>query len=95
VDTGTGQAIPGYAAYGDFNYRSIGLIVHMAYEWAQRIGDMRNLQWSSLDLDAQRLDLEQSKRGVSVHIPISDTLDCYAATTTQRLWSPTLCSTTC
>lgn len=61
-------------AYGDFNYRSIGLIVHMAYEWAQRIGDMRNLQWSSLDLDAQRLDLEQSKRGVSVHIPISDSL---------------------
>jgi integrase len=32
------------------------------------------LRWSSLDLNAQRLDLEQSKRGVSVHIPISDTL---------------------
>ena len=62
------------AAYSDFNYRSVGLIVHMAYEWAQRIGDMRNLRWASLDLDAQRLDLEQSKRGVSVHIPISDTL---------------------
>jgi integrase len=61
-------------AYSNFNYRSIGLIVHMAYEWAQRIGDMRNLQWSSLDLDAQRLDLEQSKRGASVHIPISDSL---------------------
>jgi integrase len=61
-------------AYADFNYRSIGLIVHMAYEWAQRIGDMRNLKWTNLDLDAQRLDLEQSKRGASVHIPISDSL---------------------
>lgn len=61
-------------AYSEWRFRSIGLIVHMGYEWGQRIGDMRLLQWDSLDLDAQRLDLIQSKRGVDVHIPISDNL---------------------
>lgn len=61
-------------AYSNFQYRSIGLIVHMAYEWAQRIGDMRMLTWDKLDLDAQRLDLTQSKRSADVHLPISDSL---------------------
>ena len=61
-------------AYGDFKWRSIGLIVHMAYEWGQRVGDMRLLKWDSLDLDAQRLDLTQSKRNADVHLPISNGL---------------------
>jgi len=61
-------------AYSDFKWRSIGLIVHMAYEWAQRVGDMRTLTWDEIDLDAQRLDLTQSKRGADVHLPISDSL---------------------
>lgn len=61
-------------AYSDFKYRSIGLIVHMAYDWAQRIGDMRLLTWDSLDLTAQRIDLTQSKRNAEVHLPISDEL---------------------
>ena len=61
-------------AYSDFKWRSIGLIVHMAYEWAQRVGDMRTLTWDSLDLDAQRVDLTQSKRNAEVHLPISDGL---------------------
>ena len=34
-------------AYSDFSYRNIGLIVHMAYEWGQRIGDMRLLTWDN------------------------------------------------
>ena len=58
----------------DFEYRSIGLIVHMAYEWAQRIGDMRTLTWDSINLDDRRVDLTQSKRGAEVHLPISDSL---------------------
>lgn len=62
-------------AYNDFKWRSVGLIVQMAYEWAQRIGDMRLLKWQHLDLDAQRLDIEQSKRGVDVHLPIGDSLN--------------------
>ena len=49
-------------AYSDFQYRNIGLIVHMAYEWCQRLGDMRTLRWDNLDLKKQQLYLEQSKR---------------------------------
>lgn len=58
-------------AYGDMQYRSIGLIVQMAYDWGQRVGDMRLLTWDSLDLDQCRLDLNQSKRNADVKLPIS------------------------
>ena len=62
-------------AYSEFDYRSIGLIVHMAYEWAQRLGDMRTLTWDKLDLEAQRCDLTQRKRGAEVHLPIPPQLN--------------------
>jgi integrase len=58
-------------AYSDFQYRSIGLIVHMAYDWGQRVGDMRLMTWDKLDLDTCRLDLTQSKRNAEVHLPIN------------------------
>ena len=61
-------------AYSDFDYRNVGLIVHMAYEWCQRLGDMRMLKWENLDLDTQQLTLEQSKRRADVFLPISDNL---------------------
>ena len=61
-------------AYSDFDYRNVGLIVHMAYEWCQRLGDMRMLTWDNLDLDKQQLTLEQSKRRADVFLPISDNL---------------------
>jgi integrase len=61
-------------AYSDFEYRSVGLIVQMAYEWCQRLGDMRMLQWHSLDLEGKRLNLEQSKRRSDVSLPVSDDL---------------------
>ena len=61
-------------AYTKYAYRSVGLIVHMAYEWCQRIGDMRMLTWSSIDFDAKQLHLEQSKRRARVYLPISDDL---------------------
>jgi integrase len=61
-------------AYSDFKWRSIGLIVHMAYECAQRVGDMRVLTWDKVNLEAQRIDLTQSKRGADVHLPIPDEL---------------------
>jgi integrase len=60
--------------YSDFDYRNIGLIVHMAYEWCQRLGDMRLLTWDAIDFDTQRLHLEQSKRRAQVTLPISDDL---------------------
>lgn len=61
-------------AYSDFRWRSIGLLVHMSYDWGQRVGDMRMLQWDKLDLQGCRLDLTQSKRNAQVHLPIGDSL---------------------
>ena len=61
-------------AYSDFRWRSIGLIVHMAYDWGQRVGDIRLLTWDSLDLNHCRIDMTQSKRNAEVHLPISQGL---------------------
>ena len=61
-------------AYSDFRWRSIGLIVHMAYDWGQRVGDIRLLTWDSLDLNECRIDLTQNKRNAEVHLPISQGL---------------------
>jgi len=57
-------------AYSKWKWRSIGLIVQMAYEWGQRVGDMRMLMWTAIDFDKRRCDLVQSKRGAAVHLPI-------------------------
>lgn len=61
-------------AYSDQKWHGVGLIVHMAYEWGQRIGDMRTLTWDYVDLDQCRTDLTQSKRNAEVHLPISQNL---------------------
>ena len=61
-------------AYSDFHWRSIGLIVHMAYDWGQRVGDMRVLTWDKVDLVICQLNLTQSKRNAEVHLPISSGL---------------------
>ena len=61
-------------AYSDFRWRSIGLIVHMAYDWGQRVGDVRLLTWNSLDLNQCRIDMVQSKRNAEIHLPISQGL---------------------
>jgi|TARA_B110000211_G_C13953739_1_gene497369 integrase len=61
-------------AYSDFKYRSIGLIVHMAYEWAQRVGDMRLLKWEQVDIPNREINFVQSKRNAEVHLPIGSSL---------------------
>jgi integrase len=61
-------------AYSNFKTRNLGLIVQMAYEWCQRIGDMRLLKFEYIDFDNGILHLEQSKRRATVHLPISDEL---------------------
>tara|TARA_X000001388_G_scaffold17449_3_gene10809 strand:+ start:1851 stop:2666 length:816 start_codon:yes stop_codon:yes gene_type:complete len=61
-------------AYSDFNTRNVGIIVHMAYEFAQRVGDMRTLEWDNIDFGNKVLNLTQSKRRAEVHIPISNDL---------------------
>ena len=62
------------AAYSDFSTRNIGLIAHMAYEWGQRLGDMRLLTWDNIDFETKTVAIEQSKRHADVHLPISDDL---------------------
>lgn len=62
------------AAYGDFSTRNVGLIAHMAYEWCQRLGDMRLLTWDAIDFESQTVYIEQSKRRAEVHLPIEDDL---------------------
>lgn len=61
-------------AYSNFETRNVGLIAQMAYEWCQRLGDMRMLTWNNLDLDAKTMHIEQSKRRAEVFLPISDGL---------------------
>ncbi len=61
-------------AYGEFKWRSVGLIVQMAYEWCQRLGDMANLTWDKYDFDNRVLYLEQSKRRARVELPTTDEL---------------------
>ena len=58
----------------NYKWRSIGLIIQMAYEWGQRVGDMRMLTWDTIDFDKGRCDLTQSKKGTDVHLPISGAL---------------------
>tara|TARA_Y100000114_G_scaffold132676_1_gene131587 strand:+ start:1118 stop:2074 length:957 start_codon:yes stop_codon:yes gene_type:complete len=59
-------------AYKEWETANIGLIVHMAYSFGQRIGDMRELQWSNIDFENKKLSLEQSKRRAEIHLPIYD-----------------------
>lgn len=61
-------------AYSEFKWRNVGLIVQMAHEWGQRLGDMRMLKWSNYDMETGVLTLEQSKRRATVTIPTSQTL---------------------
>jgi integrase len=61
-------------AYSQFEYRNIGLIVQMAYELCQRVGDMRTLTFDCIDFENNILHLEQSKRGAEVHLPIEPQL---------------------
>lgn len=61
-------------AYADFSTRNIGLIAQMAYEWCQRLGDMRMLTWDTIDFEAQTVHIKQSKRRAEVFLPISDEL---------------------
>lgn len=62
------------AAYSKWETRNIGLIAQMAYEWCQRLGDIRLLEWESLHFDKGIVHIEQSKRRAEVFLPISDGL---------------------
>lgn len=61
-------------AFSHYSKRGVGLIVYMAYEWGQRLGDIRLLTWDKYDVDTGVLTLEQSKRRARVTIPTSPEL---------------------
>ena len=59
-------------AYSNWKTRDIGLIIHMAYAFCQRLGDMRTLKWSNFDDNFTVLYLQQSKRRAKVEIPVDE-----------------------
>lgn len=59
-------------AFTDFDWRNVGLIVLMCYEWAQRPTDIRLLKWSSINFKEKKVKIKQTKRGATVELPISD-----------------------
>ena len=61
-------------AFTNFEFRNIGLIVLMCYEWGQRPIDIRNLTWDQVDLDSGVVTITQTKRGATVELPIPDNL---------------------
>lgn len=61
-------------AFSDFDWRNVGVIVNMAYEWGQRLGDMRELTWDEYNIDTGILTLTQSKRGANIQVPTSEGL---------------------
>ena len=62
-------------AFTKFEWRNIGLIVMMCYEWAQRPIDIRNLTWDKLKLDEKIVTITQTKRGATVELPIPEHLE--------------------
>ena len=61
-------------AFTKFDWRNIGLIVLMAYEWGQRPVDIRNLKWSDVHFDQEMVIITQTKRGAVVELPIPENL---------------------
>ena len=62
------------AAFQKFDWRNIGLIVLMCYEWGQRPVDIRNLLWTNVFLDEKKVVITQTKRGAIVELPIPSNL---------------------
>ena len=76
-------------AFSKFEWRNVGMIVNMAYEWGQRLGDMRMLTWDSYDRETGTLTLTQSKRGANITVPTSDGLKAMLAQQYEDFgWQP-------
>lgn len=61
-------------AFTKFEWRNVGLLVLMCYEWAQRPKDICLLTWDRVDLDRARVQIKQTKRGAEVKLPIDEPL---------------------
>tara|TARA_R100001377_G_scaffold83460_1_gene65012 strand:- start:1053 stop:1940 length:888 start_codon:yes stop_codon:yes gene_type:complete len=61
-------------AYGNYKYRNIALLCQLAYDFGQRLTDIRQLKWSNINFIEKTANIKQLKRGASVHLPIKDEL---------------------
>lgn len=61
-------------AFSKWQWRSMGIIGLLCYEFAQRPRDIANLRWEDIDWDKRQVTIRQSKRGVTVYVPLSDEL---------------------
>lgn len=57
-------------AFGDFKYRSVGIIVLLCYEWGQRPVDIAYLTWDCVDFDEKVCTITQRKTKAVVYLPI-------------------------
>jgi integrase len=61
-------------SFTKFEWRNVGLLALMCYEWAQKVQDIVNLEWSSLDLDSATASITPINKGKPVTIPIEEPL---------------------
>jgi integrase len=61
-------------AFSKYEWRNVGLITYLCYEWGQRPTDIYNLKWDNLNFETGICTLTQSKRGATVYLPITDAL---------------------
>ena len=61
-------------AFGKWEWRNVGIIFYMIYEWGQRVSDILNLKWSNIDFDSRTVTIRQSKKDAIVKLPISEGL---------------------
>jgi len=60
-------------AFSRFEWRSVGVMILLAYETSQRATDLREAKWDNIRFDTKEFVLEeQSKRGAEVAIPLAD-----------------------
>ena len=61
-------------AFAKWEWRNAGILFYCLYEWGQRVSDILRLKWEQVDMKERMVVINQSKRGATVKLPISDGL---------------------
>jgi site-specific recombinase XerD len=61
-------------AFSKFEWRNLGLLALMCYEWAQKVQDIASLEWSNLDLDKATVSITTINSGKHIILPIEEPL---------------------
>ena len=61
-------------AFSKHQWRNVGVIVLLAYELGQRLGDMRTLEWDEYIEHEKMIQFTSSKRGVDMELPLNEGL---------------------